>query len=160
MRMSEEEFTALRQRQEAMGVRVTETTKATPRTSPVTREEKAACVAPLPVAKGNVEIAFSGNKTEAAYMNLLEGRKRAGEIATYRFESHTLKLAKDTRYTPDFQVMLADGRIEFHEVKGEFVREDSWVKLKTAAAIYPEYRFVFAQKTKKEGWKIKEVTEF
>lgn len=41
------------------------------------------------------------NKTESAYCQHLEQRKRAGEIAWYRFEGIKLRLADNTFYTPD-----------------------------------------------------------
>lgn len=59
------------------------------------------------------------NKTESAYCQHLEQRKRAGEIAWYRFEGIKLRLADNTFYTPDFAVMLATGEMELHEVKGD-----------------------------------------
>lgn len=58
------------------------------------------------------------NKTETAYAQELELRKRYGEIAWYRFEGIKLRLADNTFYTPDFAVMLANGQLEMHEVKG------------------------------------------
>jgi hypothetical protein len=76
------------------------------------------------------------NKTEAAYAMVLRARQAAGEIAWWKFEGITLKLADDTRYTPDFAVMLADGSMEMHETKG-FMRDDAFVKLKVAAAQFP-----------------------
>lgn len=42
------------------------------------------------------------NKTESAYCQHLELRKRAGEIVWYRFEGIKLRLADNTFYTPDF----------------------------------------------------------
>jgi hypothetical protein len=48
------------------------------------------------------------NKLEASYEQYLESRKQAGEIIWYKFEGMTFKLAKDTRYTPDFSIMLAN----------------------------------------------------
>ncbi|EGX16832.1 gp8 domain protein [Escherichia coli STEC_S1191] len=51
------------------------------------------------------------NKTESAYCQHLEQRKRAGEIAWYRFEGIKLRLADNTFYTPDFAVMLATGEM-------------------------------------------------
>lgn len=123
---------------------------ATPRTTPVTREEKAACVAPLPVAKGIAPAPKFKSKTEAEYHNILELRKKAGEILWHRHEGITLKLGDDCRYTIDFFVLLPDGTLEAHEVKGGFIRPDSLVKIRVAAAQYP-FRFLMAQKTK-EGW--------
>lgn len=79
------------------------------------------------------------NQTEARYAQLLDLRQKAGEVLWWRFEGVTLKLADDTRYTPDFVVMLADGSMECHETKG-FWRDDALVKIKVAAATFP-FRF-------------------
>jgi hypothetical protein len=105
------------------------------------------------VAKGSPEPPRM-NKTESAYSNLLEARKRAGEIAWYRFEGVTLKLAHDTRYTPDFAVMLSDGTMEMHETKG-FMRDDANVKLNIAAEMFP-FRFFLIRKEKGE-WDIRQI---
>ena len=80
------------------------------------------------------------NKTEAAYARLLETRKSAGEIAWYKFEGLKFRLADNTFYTPDFAVMLSDGQIELHEVKG-FWTDDARAKTKIAADMYP-FQFV------------------
>ncbi|ASK18874.1 DUF1064 domain-containing protein [Halomonas sp. N3-2A] len=93
------------------------------------------------------------NKTEAAYASLLESLKHAGEIVWYSFEGMTFKLADNTRYTPDFAVMRADGLIELHEVKG-FWRDDARVKIKVAAELFP-FRFIAVKKQSKKaggGW--------
>ena len=66
--------------------------------------------------KGRLKVG-ERNKTEARYEAWLEVQKRAGNILRYDFEAVTLKLADNTRYTPDFMVMKPDGEIEFHEVK-------------------------------------------
>ncbi len=99
------------------------------------------------------------NKTEAEYADALEARKACGEIVWWRYEAITLKLADNTRYTPDFLVMLPDGELQAHETKGGFIREDGWQKLKIAAGLFP-FRFFLCQKrAKKDGgdWLIKEV---
>lgn len=98
------------------------------------------------------------NKTEAAYAATLELRKAAGEVAWYRFEGVKLRLADNTFYTPDFAVMLADGQLQCHEVKG-FMQEDANVKIKVAAEMYPMRFLVVRVKPKKEGggWKIMEI---
>ena len=77
------------------------------------------------------------NKTEKAYRDYLQARKLAGEILDYRFEGITLKLAKDLRYTPDFFVLMPDGTIEFHEVKGgrAIFRDDAKAKCKMCAQL-------------------------
>lgn len=97
------------------------------------------------------------NSTEAEYAALLELRRQSGEIAWYAFEGVTFKLAADTRYTPDFAVMLADGRMEMHEVKG-FWRDDAKIKIKVAAEMFP-FRFVALKKRSKKsggGWDVEE----
>ena len=91
------------------------------------------------------------NRTEAAYETHLEYRRLAGEILWHRFHCINLRIAPSTFYRPDFMVMAADGVVEIHEVKG-FTEEDSWIKIKTAADIFP-FRFLVAKKIK-GGWKI------
>jgi len=112
----------------------------------------------LPVATGTTREPAM-NKTEAEYAAMLQARTSQGEILWWRYEAVTLKLADNTRYTPDFLVMRADGTLEIHETKGGFVREDGWVKLKIAAALFP-FRFFLCQKQAKKaggGWQIKMV---
>jgi hypothetical protein len=91
------------------------------------------------------------NKTEAAYGRNLELRKHAGEVLWYGFEKMTFKLADDTRYTPDFVLMLSSGQLEAHEVKGTttkensagvkrkapYFRDDAKTKIKIAAELVP-----------------------
>ncbi|TBL50562.1 DUF1064 domain-containing protein [Obesumbacterium proteus] len=97
------------------------------------------------------------NKTESEYCQLLELRKRVGEIVWYRFEGVKLRLADNTFYTPDFAVMLITGEMEMHEVKG-FWTDDARVKIKVAAEQYP-FRFIAVKpKAKKAGggWEVEE----
>jgi hypothetical protein len=92
------------------------------------------------------------NKAEEAYSWVLERRKNAGEVAWYKFEAITLKLADNTRYTVDFFVMLINGELEAHEVKVKAIfQDDAKVKIKVAAAMFP-FRFILAfAQTKKDG---------
>ena len=90
------------------------------------------------------------NQTERAYANLLEMRKHAGEVAWYRFEGMKFRLADNTFYTPDFAVMLADGQLEMHEVKG-FWTDDARVKIKIAADQYPVAFIAVQKKAVKQG---------
>lgn len=103
------------------------------------------------------------NKTEAEYAKILEARRACGNVLWYRFEGVTLKLADNTRYTPDFIVMLDSGELEAHEVKGSmsFIQDDAKVKIKVAADIFP-FRFILvAPRAKKNGggWETKEIGE-
>lgn len=116
------------------------------------------------VTRGHVDVtaedvASALDVTDEAVEAVLEARRRAGEIIEYHYEALTLKLADNTRYTPDFLVMTALGELELHEVKGGFIREDGWQKLKIAAGMFP-FRFFLCQKlAKKDGgkWSIREV---
>lgn len=83
------------------------------------------------------------NKTEQAYEASLKLRQMAGEIAWYKFEGVKLRLADNTFYSPDFAVMLADGSLEMHEVKGAraIFRDDARVKIKVASDLYP-FKFI------------------
>jgi hypothetical protein len=85
------------------------------------------------------------NKTEARFAALLEGWKREGAVLDYKFEAVTLRLAPSTHYRTDFVAWLSDGRTRFYEVKGGYVREDAWLKLKTVAVLFPRFEFVCAQ---------------
>jgi len=88
------------------------------------------------------------NKGERAYASHLDTLKAAGKIADWRYESLTLKLAPDTRFTPDFAVLMPDGEIVLHEIKGRtrggkpWIEEDARVKIKTGAATWWWWRLV------------------
>lgn len=97
------------------------------------------------------------NKTESAYEDVLRMRHNLGEILWYRFEGLKFRLADNTFYSPDFVVMLNNGQIEAHEVKGHWT-DDARVKIKVAAAQYP-FRFVAVKVKPKKvggGWDIEE----
>lgn len=101
------------------------------------------------------------NRTETEYADQIEARKRTGEVGWWAYESVTLKLAHDCRYTPDFCIVNVQGWVEFVEVKGPFVRDDSLVKLRVAARTFPWARFRLAQKASKKdggGWTVKDIS--
>lgn len=85
------------------------------------------------------------NKTERAYLNHL----RALRPEWIGIQCITLKLADDTRYTPDF-FMINNGVLDALEVKG-FFRDDAKVKIKVAARQFPWVKFWLIFKTK-NGW--------
>ncbi len=90
------------------------------------------------------------NKTERAYEALLKEWQHLGIVAWFKFEGVKLRLADNTFYTPDFAVMLANGQMELHEVKG-FWQDDARAKIKIAADMYP-FRFLAVRpKAKKDG---------
>lgn len=92
------------------------------------------------------------NKTEAAYLAHL----RMLKVPLLRIQQHTLKLADDCRFTPDFSYVDANGRGVFVDVKG-FQREDALIKAKFAARLFNEYRFIIAKRKKGGGWDEQEV---
>jgi hypothetical protein len=84
------------------------------------------------------------NKTEERFATeVLYPRKLAGEIRAYAYEAKTLVLSERLRcsYRPDFCVLNLDGSEDFYEIKGSFIREDSYIKLKWAAEKYYLSRF-------------------
>lgn len=97
------------------------------------------------------------NKAEGEYSMVLALRKRDGEILAAEFEAVTFKLAPDLRYTPDFMVVMADGTIEFHEVKASrkvgkggkkiekpHLEDDARAKYLVAANRFYQFRFAIA----------------
>ncbi len=128
----------------------------TPRDCPTPSPVRAACASATPVTIGamNFEDGESAalarlNKTERRYYEILKARERRNEVVKVRVFPITLRLADNTRYTPDFSAVVK-GRFVFFEIKGAFIREDGWLKLKMAAAEYPEFDFVMAQWAKGE----------
>lgn len=90
------------------------------------------------------------NAYEAYYASVLDERVRLGEVVRFSYERHRLVLGDRCTYTPDFEVWLSNGELEFHEVKG-FWRDDARVKLKAAATAFPQYRFVAVYPRKRRG---------
>lgn len=84
------------------------------------------------------------NRWEERYTIILQASRSAGRVRDWRYEGITLKLGHDCRYTPDFVVLMADGTIELHEIKG-FRRDDSMVKIRAAATAFPWFRFVLVE---------------
>jgi len=120
------------------------------------------------VAKATIPTDDGMNKTERRYAQHLQYRKEIGEIQEWAREPERLRLAdlsrgrsavgdrKDTFYKPDFRVVLNDGTIEMHEVKG-FMRRDAKVHIQLAASLHP-YRFVVVTVSGK-GWAYEWFTE-
>lgn len=97
------------------------------------------------------------SQTELRYARLLANRQLVGEIAAWWYEPcKGLYLAPATSYTPDFLVWTPTGGLEFHEVKGGFIRAKDWQKTKWAASIYRCFVFVLAQ-WKSKAWHYKTV---
>lgn len=101
-------------------------------------------------ARGRLRAPGGMNKTEERYALELERRRIAGDVAWWRFQGMTFKLADDTRYTPDFNVMRPGGEIEQHEVKG-FWRDDALVKIKVAASLFPFTFIAVRERPRRDG---------
>ena len=100
-------------------------------------------------------VAGEMNGTEKRYAAYLETRRICGEIADWKFEGLKLKLARATFYNPDFLVVRNDYRLELHETKGHW-EDDAKVKVKIAAEMFPEFRFVVVtQIGKPKRWSFK-----
>jgi hypothetical protein len=80
------------------------------------------------------------NGTEAAYAAHLGLRQLAGEIVGWKYEAVKLRIGEGCTYCPDFIVWLPDRTSEAHECKG-FERDDSIVKFKAAAEMFPWMTF-------------------
>jgi len=93
------------------------------------------------------------NKTEQKYAGTLALQKAAGEIVDFGFQRIKLRLADNTFYTPDFDVVTRD-EIQLHEVKG-FWEDDARVKIKVAAGLFWQFKWL-AVRLEKGVWKYEE----
>lgn len=80
---------------------------------------------------------FFRSRWESNYARLLQWRLERGEIRAWEHEPETLWLADGNSYLPDFRVVMADGAVEIHEVKG-WLSPKSAEKLATIRARHPE----------------------
>lgn len=89
------------------------------------------------------------NKLERRFYDYMAARP--GQFGSVGIQNITLKLAFNCRLTVDFNAYMELGRgpeLCFLETKGPFCREDSWVKLKVAASIFPKWRFFIVRQIK------------
>jgi len=83
------------------------------------------------------------SKTEARHAAYLNMEKNCGNIKDYMYEPFGIRLADKCTYHPDFLVILPDGKIEIHEIKGAHVWDDSIVKLKVVPSPAEEATEIF-----------------
>jgi hypothetical protein len=83
------------------------------------------------------------NKWELQYHQFIMSQPG---VVSAAYEPLTLRLADRTGYTPDFLVVMSDGSVQFHEVKG-FSRDDAIVKFKVAAELYHKNVFVMVHRS-------------
>lgn len=99
------------------------------------------------------------NKTERAYYEYLMAHLQEWGIREVRFEGLTVKLADDTRYTPDFMVLFYEKPMELHEVKGTSKKtgkprweDDAKVKFKVCREQNRQWKFFAVHKGLSGGW--------
>lgn len=119
--------------------------------------------APPTPAKAKVFDPWAGmNLTEQRYvLERLEPGRALGEIQKWEFEPFTFHLvtkADKMDYNPDFMVITSDGRIEFHEIKGKQIWEDSLIKFKMAMELYP-YFYWYMWQWADNKWKLKKTND-
>jgi hypothetical protein len=97
------------------------------------------------------------NYTEARFSHLLDdGRWPLGQVERWEFETDNLVLAPDMTFLPDFKLYMISGEVDYVDVKGKMVWEDSLVKARAAAVIYPAHRFYVA-KLANGAWSIRQM---
>jgi len=148
MRMTEDQYQAWQNRQEAAKTEIRERQKLKQgqRKAPVKNraQSKTKAIARQRPVPGQM------NKTETRYLQqVLEPAVQQGKYTSARFEALKFRLADRTFYTPDFVVINAEtGHIEIHETKGGYITEDGRMKWKIAAEQFPEYRWLLVQQKK------------
>ena len=90
------------------------------------------------------------NGLESDYAAYLDTLRFGGDVLFWAFEKIRLTLADRTTLLPDFFIVTAEGKAEFHETKG-FWREDARAKIKVAAQQFPCFVFKGVKKGK-GGW--------
>ncbi len=109
---------------------------------------------------------------EREYLEHLKLGVEAGELLAAGYERFRLRLTDDTTYTPDFDLIEKDGAVVFVEFKetrrvgsslpgvkiyAPFWEDDSRVKFKLAAELYPHFAFRAVRKLHPDegfGWEV------
>lgn len=83
------------------------------------------------------------NQNEKNYeTEMLWPQKLAGLIVDYRSEPINFRIGRGKCwYRPDYMVITDTGSVQIHEVKGEYVREDSLIKFRVASLLYPWFEW-------------------
>jgi hypothetical protein len=95
----------------------------------------------------------SPNKTEASYRAEVIARRT--DVAAVHYEGLTVRMANGHRYTPDWVVVTASGRVECHEVKGGYAlhsHQRARLAFDQARIEFPWIMWVWAVRTK-NGWR-------
>lgn len=91
-------------------------------------------------------------KPEQAFAWWLKKEEMEGRVVSWFFERLTLTLTRGRRpgsramlYTPDFLVVLLGPSFRIVEIKGPYTREDSVLKFKMAADLFPFFEWQMIQ---------------
>ena len=109
----------------------------------------AALLAPPANAPQSRQVAPYASKWEKEYSDRLRTLQLVGDVILFDYEPITLLAHGGTRYTPDFLVRFADGREEYHEVKG-YLRPRDAVRMRECAAVSRLPILVFSKR--KGAW--------
>jgi len=82
------------------------------------------------------------NRTEQRYYQILKARP---ELVWIGVKTMRFRIAANTHYTPDFQSLDKDGIMTQYDSKGGFTREDSQLKMKLVARMFPFFQWVKAE---------------
>lgn len=99
-----------------------------------------------------VERHIGMNYTERLFSQILDGMKRDGIVAEWRFENEIFDIGNGLTYRPDFPTLFADGSKTYYETKGEQIWEKNRIKFLIAAALFPEYTWVMIQRKSSGQW--------
>jgi hypothetical protein len=100
------------------------------------------------------------NRLERRFAGTLDGAAAARLIRQWEFQPVTFRLAGRTKFTPDFGVWpepASDWRFTLCETKG-WLREDAALKIKVAADMFPQFRWLLVYREEGGGWRVHEVT--
>lgn len=97
------------------------------------------------------------SKLEQAYDQYLAALKHGGEILQYWYHPLTIKLPGGLRYTPDFMVWPAEGRVQLHECKGWSKNlRDGMTRLHIAGGIFICYEWSLVKQVKGQ-WEVRPI---
>ncbi len=86
------------------------------------------------------------SKWERDYATYLDYAKAVNAIWDWAYEPDRFDIGVGAKFTPDFRVVVNRGESpEYREVKG-YRREAAMVRLKVAAKMYPQHRWVLVTK--------------
>ena len=115
------------------------------------------------LSRGRKAVRGQRNKTEAEWETLLNADE---DVVQVWHEPFSLRLSsppagQPARYTPDFLVLCKDGTTFVDDVKGSGLDDNAAaVRAKTAAELYPLWRFRIVKKRRKKdggGFDVREV---